>query len=189
MTNEAKTHARAVFLDRDGVINKADFPDATPRAPTSLDEFQLLPGVEEALRKLKAAGFYLIVVTNQPDVSRGKIRRSTVDEITAHLLDRLRLDAVEVCFHDDADACACRKPQPGMLNDSARRFGINLARSFMVGDRWRDIEAGRRAHCTTILVGSGYGETFSSKPDATFASLADAAEWILKVASANDGVA
>ena len=180
MTFESAAKARAVFLDRDGVINNAAFPDATPRAPASLDELQILPGVEEALRKLKKAGFYLVVVTNQPDVVRGHMSRSLVEAVNRHLLDRLCLDAIEVCFHDDADACACRKPQPGMLLEAAKRFGIDPARSFMAGDRWRDIEAGRRANCTTILIGSGYGEKFPSKPDATFPSLAQAADWILR---------
>jgi D-glycero-D-manno-heptose 1,7-bisphosphate phosphatase len=171
--------ARAVFLDRDGVINHAAVIDGIPHAPATPEELRILPGVDEALHKLKKAGFFLIVATNQPDVVRGRMSRAAVEAINRRLLDRLCLDAIEVCFHDDADACSCRKPQPGMLRAGAERFGVDLTRSYMVGDRWRDIEAGRRAGCATILIGSGHGDKFPSPPDATFDSLTAAADWIV----------
>lgn len=189
MSSTPETPVRAVFLDRDGVINDAPVVGGQPRAPASLAKLKILPGVEQALHRLKAAGFRLIAVTNQPDVVRGTFPRTAVEEIHRYLLDHLCLDAIEVCFHDDDDACACRKPQPGMLIEGAKRFGVDLQHSFMVGDRWRDIEAGRRAGCTTILIGSGYGETFPSKPNVTFSSLAEAAEWILRTPADADQVA
>jgi D-glycero-D-manno-heptose 1,7-bisphosphate phosphatase len=173
------TQGRAVFLDRDGVLNNAAFPDKNPRSPRSLDEVTVLPGVAGALRALRAAGYRLIVATNQPDVLRGHISRKLVDDINERLLALLPLDAIEVCFHDEDDDCDCRKPKPGMLMRAAQQHNLSLARSYMVGDRWRDIEAGRRAGCRTVLVGSGYGEKLPHEPEARAADLAGAARWIL----------
>jgi D-glycero-D-manno-heptose 1,7-bisphosphate phosphatase len=129
---------------------------------------------------LKRGGFLLIVVTNQPDVARGKANRADVGKINAQLAAMLPLDAIEVCGHDDREQCDCRKPKPGMILRAREKLGADLADSFMVGDRWRDIEAGRRAGCRTILIGDGYGETFPSAPTIKLASLPEAASWILK---------
>src|SRR5207302_11136890 len=112
-------------------------------APTTLDEFRLLPGVEEAVHSLKAESFILIVVTNQPDVATGRTSRATVEAMHAELRRRLPLDDIKACFHVDADGCICRKPKPGMLVEAAAERDIDLSTSYMVGDRWRDIEAGR----------------------------------------------
>jgi D-glycero-D-manno-heptose 1,7-bisphosphate phosphatase len=170
---------RAVFLDRDGVLNNAAFPDKTPRSPRSLDEVTIIPGVPEALDILRAAGFRLIGATNQPDVRRGHITRQLVADVNQHLLDALPLDAIDVCFHDESDNCNCRKPKPGMLVRAAQIYRLSLRKSYMVGDRWRDIEAGRRAGCRTVLIGSSYGETLPSEPDARVDNLLEAARWIL----------
>jgi D-glycero-D-manno-heptose 1,7-bisphosphate phosphatase len=143
---------RAVFLDRDGVLNAVVLEDGVPRSPVSVAALEILPGVADALRLLGAHGFLRIVVTNQPDVARGRTTRETVEAIHRHLLATLPLDAVRVCYHDDADACACRKPHPGLLLDAAGTYGVDLAGSFLVGDRWRDIEAGQAAGCTTVLI-------------------------------------
>lgn len=143
---------RAVFLDRDGVLNAVVLEDGVPRSPASVAVLEILPGVAEALRLLGAHGFLRIVVTNQPDVARGRTTREAVEAIHHHLLATLPLDAVRVCYHDDADACACRKPRPGLLLDAAGAYGLDLTGSFLVGDRWRDIEAGQAAGCTTVLV-------------------------------------
>jgi D-glycero-D-manno-heptose 1,7-bisphosphate phosphatase len=170
---------RAVFLDRDGVINVSLRRGNSLHAPLLLDDVVICPGVPEALASLKRAGFLLIVVTNQPDVARGVGRREDVAAIHAYMKQTLPLDAIRVCFHVDADRCACRKPQPGMLLAEATDREIRLDRSFMVGDRWRDIEAGIRAGCRTILVESGVVEEKLVHPDWTTDSLANAAEWIL----------
>ena len=122
----------------------------------------------------------LIVATNQPDIARKRLTREQVDAMNAHLRSKLPLDAIEVCAHDDVDNCDCRKPKPGLLLNAAKRDGIALDESFMIGDRYRDIEAGHSAGCRTILIGDGYGETFKVQPDAKFGILAEAAEWILK---------
>jgi D-glycero-D-manno-heptose 1,7-bisphosphate phosphatase len=170
---------RAVFLDRDGVINRPVIRNGLPFPPESVQDLEVLPGVPEALALLRAAGFRLVVVTNQPDVARGRQTRAEVEAIHASLTRTLPLDAVKVCYHDDADGCTCRKPLPGMLVQAAADMGLDLSRSYMVGDRWRDIEAGERAGTTTILIENEYPEKKPGKPAATVGSLREAAEWIL----------
>jgi D-glycero-D-manno-heptose 1,7-bisphosphate phosphatase len=170
---------RAVFLDRDGVLNRALVRAGRPYPPASLAEFRILPGVPEALARLKAAGFWLVVVTNQPDVARGRQTRSGVDALHAALKFRLPLDDIRVCYHDEPDGCNCRKPAPGMLLAAAQAAGLNLAASFMVGDRWRDVVAGQRAGCQSIFVDCGYAEPPPPAPYWQAASLPAAAELIL----------
>ena len=171
---------KAVFLDRDGVINRAVVRDGKPHPPDSIDELEVLPGVPNALHKLRSAGFRLIVVTNQPDVARGTQSRETIEAMHVRLMSELAVDDVVACYHDDGDACSCRKPKAGALLDAAQRHGVELQRSFMVGDRWRDIEAGQRAGCRCLFVDHGYAE---KQPVGSFVrvpSLAAAAEWILE---------
>ena len=170
---------RAVFLDRDGVINRAVLRGGLPFPPESVQDLEVLPGVPEALELLRTAGFKLVVVTNQPDVARGRQTRAEVEAIHGFLTRTLPLDAVKVCYHDDADRCACRKPLPGMILEAAVELSVDLARSYMVGDRWKDIEAGERAGTTTILVENEYPEKKAGNPAATVGSLREAAEWIL----------
>ena len=171
---------KAVFLDRDGVINRAVVRDGKPYPPASVDEMILLPRVGEALHALKAAGFMLIVVTNQPDVARGTTPRAAVDAIHEALMAALPLDEIRCCFHDDHDACSCRKPKPGALLDAAAEHDVSLPDSFMVGDRWRDIEAGQAAGVRTILIDYAYCEQAAScLSDYVCGSLFDAAQWIL----------
>jgi D-glycero-D-manno-heptose 1,7-bisphosphate phosphatase len=155
----------AVFLDRDGVLNEALVRDGLPHPPATVDEVVIRPGVREACRTLADAGVLLIVVTNQPDLARGTASRADVDAINDHLAAELGLDAVCVCPHDDADGCDCRKPRSGLLVAAAERHGVDLRRSFMVGDRWRDIEAGARAGVTTVWVRSDYHEHPPEAPD------------------------
>ena len=170
----------AVFLDRDGVLNEAIIREGKPHPPRDLTELVITQGARAALEELEREGYVLIVVTNQPDVARGKANRVDVSAINAQLAAILPLDAIVVCEHDDKEECDCRKPKPSMVLRARERFGVNLALSFMVGDRWRDIEAGRRAGCRTILIGDGYGETFPSAPTIKLASLPEAASWILQ---------
>ena len=181
---DERAKGKAVFLDRDGVINRALMRDGKPYPPSSLAEFEILPGVAEACAKLKQAGFLLVVATNQPDVGRGTLRRELVESLHDHMRERLPLDRVEVCYHagKDASECDCRKPKPGMLLRAARELNIELQRSFMVGDRWRDIDCGHTAGCTTILVDYNYDEPLRHPPDHRVTSLAGAAGVILSLA-------
>ena len=171
---------RAVFLDRDGVLNASVIRDGKPYPPDSAGELLVLPGVPEALRELRAAGFVLLVVTNQPDVARGTQTRAELDAIHARLQAELPLDAIYACCHDDADRCSCRKPLPGLLLQGAEEWHVDLATSFMVGDRWRDTEAGVSAGCRTVFVDHHYDERQPLVFDARVTSLAEAAAWILK---------
>ena len=173
----------AVFLDRDGVLVETSVHEGVPRPVRSVEELQILPGVGPACERLRAAGFVLIVVTNQPDVARGTLTAKAVEEMHRKLRQALPLDDVAVCFHDDADGCNCRKPQPGMLLAAADRWRVDLGASFLVGDRWRDVEAARRAGCGAVFVDRGYAESIASEPDATVRNLEEAAEWILRQTS------
>lgn len=170
---------RAIFLDRDGVLNRALVRQGLPYPPHRVEDVEILPGVPEALAALRRAGFLLLVVTNQPDVPRGTLSEAALNAIHAHLQSRLGLDGIYTCLHDDADQCTCRKPLPGLLLTAAQEWSVDLSASFMVGDRWRDIEAGRQAGCTTVLVDYGYQEKLCSEPAKRVASLQDAAGWIL----------
>jgi D-glycero-D-manno-heptose 1,7-bisphosphate phosphatase len=173
----ASTRA-AVFLDRDGVLNEVDVRNGTPHPPSGVEQFRLLPGVVEACHRLRDLGFALVVVTNQPDIARGTQTREEVDQMHDLLRRRLPLDEVVVCAHDDVDDCPCRKPRPGMILDAASRLDLDLARSVCVGDRWRDVEAGRRAGVRAIFVDRGYGERRPTDPDAIVANLAGAVKVI-----------
>ena len=170
---------RAVFLDRDGVINRAIVRNGKPYPPATEEALEIFPDVPAALARLRDAGFRLVVVTNQPDIARGTQRREIVDRMHARLCAELPLDEVRVCGHDDADDCECRKPRAGLLEAAARDADLSLADSFMVGDRWRDVEAGRRAGCITVFVDRQYDEPRPDRPAATVRSLGEAADWIL----------
>lgn len=170
---------RAVFLDRDGVLIRTNIRNGRPYAITPSDVVNVLGGVPESCSALLRAGFILVMVTNQPDVARGTTPRGFVEDVNGQIRATLGLHAVQVCYHDDKDDCDCRKPRPGLLTSAAEAFDIDLTRSAMVGDRWRDIEAGRRAGCRTVLIGDGYDETGCMTPDFTAASLADAMPWIV----------
>jgi D-glycero-D-manno-heptose 1,7-bisphosphate phosphatase len=169
----------AVFLDRDGVVNRALVREGKPYPPTASD-LRLLPGVREACRKLREAGFALILATNQPDIARGAVTAEQVEGIHARMRLYLQLDDVQVCPHDDAAGCGCRKPKPGLLLDAARKWNIDLRASYMVGDRWRDVEAAQRAGCSAIFVDYGYRERQPIEPFLRVRSLGEAADWIVR---------
>ena len=156
---------RAVFLDRDGVINEGIVRDGKPYPPQSVEALRLLTGVEQAVGALKDHGFALVVVTNQPDVRTGVQRRETVEEMHRRLMDWLPLDAIKACYHTDDDDCRCRKPKPGMINEAAEELAIDTEASFMVGDRWRDVGAGNAAGCRSFYIDCGYNER---RPDGDF---------------------
>lgn len=152
----------AVFLDRDGTLNVQVVRDGKPYPPDTLEQFELFPGVTTGCRDLHAAGFVLVVATNQPDVGRGKQSRAVVEAMHGQLNRWLpELALVQVCYHAGAahgEPCACRKPLPGMLTEAATRLDLDLPRSWMVGDRWGDIDAGHAAGCRTVFIDHGYVE-------------------------------
>jgi len=172
---------RAVFLDRDGVLNRAMVRDGKPYPPASLAELEIVEGAAAALARLKALGFLLFVVTNQPDVARGTQTLEAVQAIHDTMRQTLPLDEFLICPHDDGDGCQCRKPAPGLVIEAQQRYGIDLSRSFLVGDRWRDIDAGHAAGCRTVWLDRNYRERGpSAPPDARVESLPDAVDWIVR---------
>ncbi len=170
----------AVFLDRDGVLNEVVVRDGKPHPPAEPADLRIPPGTAEVLARLKKCDFLLLVVTNQPDVARGTQQRDTVEEMGRRLCTKLPLDGVLTCYHDDADGCDCRKPRPGLITRAVQQYGIDLNRSYLIGDRWRDIDAGANAGCKTIWIDRGYEEQPpSSAPTTRVKSLPEAVEWIL----------
>jgi D-glycero-D-manno-heptose 1,7-bisphosphate phosphatase len=176
---------RAVFLDRDGVLNRAFVVEGVSHPPTSLVQLEILPGVSESLALLRNGGFRLIVVTNQPDIARGQQTLERVTQINEALKNQLEFDDIYVCPHDDQDGCKCRKPRPGMLLSAAKAHSIDLRSSVMVGDRDRDIEAGRAAGCLTVFVDHGYGKPPQPPADLNVGSLLEAVSWILEIHPVN----
>ena len=177
MTDQTK---RAVFLDRDGVLNRTYIhEDGKSHPPASPEELEVLPGVSDACKALRAAGFLLIVVTNQPDVARGTQSRTIVEAINEKLRSHVPVDEILVCYHDSSDNCGCRKPNPGLILEAARTWGIDLQESFIVGDRWSDIEACRRVGCKAIMIDGIPRETKQCRPDFQASSLSEAVGWIL----------
>lgn len=168
-----------MFLDRDGVLNHAIVREGKPYPPRDADELRVVEEAVPALQRLRDAGYRLIVVTNQPDVARGTTSRETVDAINAKLAAALPVDEIVVC-DQDGDAAPCRKPNPGMLLDAARRHGLDLRRSFLIGDRWRDVAAGQRAGCVALFIDHHYSERQPEGPFVRVPSIGAAADWILR---------
>jgi D-glycero-D-manno-heptose 1,7-bisphosphate phosphatase len=173
----------AVFLDRDGVINKPVLREGRPHPPAEVKDFELYQDVAAGCARLDAAGYLLVVATNQPDVARGTQTRPTVEAMHRKMLEVLpQLARVEVCWHagtDGADPCDCRKPQPGMVLRAAKALNIDLTQSFLIGDRWRDVDCGHAAGCRTIFIDRNYSETLKHKPDWTVKSFGEAVDVIL----------
>lgn len=178
---------KAVFLDRDGVLVAPIILGRKPYSARSKDELRILPEAGRACASLRSLGFTLIVVTNQPDIARGKLALADAAEMNRKLMSALPLDDLRMCGHDDADGCVCRKPKPGLLLAAAAEFGIDLVLSYMVGDRWRDIGAGQAAGCRTILLDNGYDEPLTSEPDHRAANLAAAVDWIREREDGREG--
>ena len=171
---------RAVFLDRDGVINQNMVRNGRPYAPMRVEDFVILPDVVETVRRLRNAGYAVIVATNQPDVGAGRQSLQTIEKMHERLRRQVPVDDIKVCHHLDQDHCACRKPKPWMLLDAAEEHSIDLSRSWMIGDRWRDMAAGRFAGCRTVFVDYGYEEQRPECPDAVVRSLAEAMPFVLR---------
>jgi len=172
---------KAVFLDRDGVINKAFIKDGLPKSPTSLNELEILPGVKESILRLKKLNFICLVVTNQPEVTRGKINKNTVIKMNSFLKKKIELDDIFVCYHDDKDNCNCRKPKPGLLLQAKKKWNVDFKKSFIVGDRWRDIQAGKKVGCKTIFLDYKYKDIKPKNPDFVTDTLLNATYIIEKV--------
>jgi D-glycero-D-manno-heptose 1,7-bisphosphate phosphatase len=170
---------RAVFLDRDGVINQSIVRDGKPYPPSCVEETIIVADAESSLTRLRQNGFLLLVVTNQPDVRRGVTSKKKVDEIHQFLSASLALDGFFVCYHDDMDRCNCRKPLPGLLLQAAAKHHVDITKSYLIGDRWRDIEAGVAAGCRTVLIDHRYGERPPAGADVSVSSLSEAVDWIL----------
>jgi len=168
---------RAVFLDRDGVLVETAVRDNRAYAALTLDEFRLYPEAGAQVARLRAAGLLPIVFTNQPEVARGALAPTTLERMHERLRAGVSVADIFVCPHDDAADCACRKPRPGMLHAGAARWGLDLAACFVIGDRWRDIEAGRRAGCYTVLLDRPYSGCDSAH--ARVAGLAEAVDAVL----------
>jgi D-glycero-D-manno-heptose 1,7-bisphosphate phosphatase len=174
----------AVFLDRDGVINRSACRNGKPYAPRRLIDFRLLPGVAAAVADLKRAGFVVIVITNQPDVGNGLMTRDTLDAMHQKLSKTVAVDAILVCPHRQDAGCSCRKPKPNLIRRAIRNFAIDPSRSYMVGDRWSDIAAGRAADLYSIHIDRGYAEAMHEAPDLVVSSLPRAVQSILMGRSA-----
>ena len=175
----------AVFLDRDGTLNVQTIRDGKPYSPSTVDAFQLFPDVPAACSRLAAAGFVLVVATNQPDVGRGVVPQSTIEAMHARLRQLIpEIAHIEVCYapgQGESPPDPRRKPAPGMLLDATRELGLDLARSWMIGDRWRDVDCGKRAGVRTVFIDFGYAEELQEQPDFIVKSFAEAADTILNM--------
>ena len=169
---------KAVFFDRDGVINRSIVRAGRPYPPDDARQFEWMDGVHEALPLLRTRGYLLFVFTNQPDVARGTQSRAVVDAFHARIERELPFTRIYTCFHDDADGCDCRKPKPGMIFRGRDEYGIDLAASWVVGDRWRDIDAGRAAGCKTIYIDHAYTETPPRDYDHKIKHMSELLTWI-----------
>ncbi len=170
----------AAFLDRDGVLNRLVVRDGRGVSPRTLVEFELLPGVGGAVAALHRAGLRVVVVTNQPELARGQLAAAELDRMHEQLRRAVAVDGIYVCPHDDVDGCACRKPKPGLLEQASRDWNLALGTSFLVGDSWKDIAAGRAAGCATIAVRTEDGELAAAEADFAASNLPQAAELILR---------
>ena len=181
-------NGRAVFLDRDGVINRSDVVNGKPYAPRELSRFRLLPGSRSAVARLRAAGFTVIVVTNQPDIGNGLVALTTVEAMNRIVLTRVGVDDVKMCPHSQRFGCECRKPGIALLLEAAREWNLDLSRSYFVGDRESDIVSGRRAGCYTVFIDRGYAETVEETPDARATTLPKSVDIILRHSRQLEGI-
>ena len=172
---------KAIFLDRDGTLNKVYIENGLPISPSSLNKFKIIKGVKKSINRLKKLNFLCILITNQPDVFRGKISKKTVVKMNSYIKKKIKLDDMFVCYHDNEHNCSCRKPKPGLLVKASKKWKIDLNKSFMIGDRWKDILAGKKVGCKTIFINNNYKNDKKVKADFTFKSLLKAVNKIEKL--------
>jgi len=174
----------AVFLDRDGVLNRPVIRDGLPFPPATLEEFEVYAEAAKRCAQLKQAGFVLVVVTNQPDVGRGTQSREMVETMHKKLREAVpSLDAIEVCYHagsSHGETCDCRKPKPGMLLRAAATYALDLRRSFFIGDRWRDVNCAHAAGCRPVFIDHGYSERLRQQPEFTATTFREAVDLVLR---------
>jgi|TARA_B100002003_G_C13900753_1_gene438818 D-glycero-D-manno-heptose 1,7-bisphosphate phosphatase len=148
--------SRAVFFDRDGVLNELVNRDGGFFSPLTLEDFHLFPDTRDVINEIRSKGYLCITVSNQPDVARGYLKRSELNRMTQILSSTLHLDDVFYCLHDDSDDCDCRKPKPGLLFQAQKKWDIDLCESIMIGDTWKDVEAARNASVRMVLFEAKY---------------------------------
>ena len=170
---------KAVFLDRDGVVNKALVVNGKPYSPRLVEEVEIIPGVAQSVLELKKEGFEIIVITNQPDIARKKVTTEIIKEIHDFIKKETGITEFYFCPHDDIDSCKCRKPKDGLITQAATDLKIDLNQSFLVGDRWKDITAGQIAGCKCFFINENYSENMPSMPYTEVKSLKDATWKIL----------
>ena len=179
-----KVARRAVFLDRDGVLNRPVVRNGQPHPPSRVEDFELYDDVADGCRRLKTAEFLLVVISNQPDVGRGRQSREAVEAMhTKMQLALPSLDRIEICYHAGeryGESCDCRKPRPGMILRAAADLKIDVGTSYVIGDRWRDIDCARAAGCRAIFIERGYGESLRQAPDFTVGNFGDAVNVLLR---------
>jgi len=171
---------KAAFLDRDGVINRSQLVDGVPKPPKSLSEVEILDGVIESIQLLKRCGYIPVVITNQPDVARGQAQEKDINTIHSYISSVVRIDHFYSCFHDDSDKCGCRKPAPGLIYKAVEELQIDLSNSILIGDRWRDIQAGQTAGCKSYFIDYSYPEKQPENPFIRVSSLLEAAQLVLR---------
>jgi len=177
---------KAIFLDRDGVVDRVIMREGKPSSPWRFEEFEILPDVKECLEEFKRMGFLNIVFTNQPDISRGFLRIEDLEKMHKVIAERLPVDEIEFCPHDDKDNCSCRKPKPGLILKAAQKWSIDLKRSYVVGDGWKDIGAGKAVGCKTFLIRREYNKDFQTGYDFEITNLKKMVEIIKKLEENKD---
>jgi D-glycero-D-manno-heptose 1,7-bisphosphate phosphatase len=166
----------AAFLDRDGVLNASLFKGGVPCPPSDLLDVRILPGVKKAIELLHENNYLPVVITNQPDVARGKKELFEIEAINDYVRSETGVSNFYICPHDDADQCRCRKPKPGLIEIAVSKLGIDLSKSFLVGDRWRDIEAGQSLGLPSYFIDYSYNELEPKTPFIRVSSLLEAVE-------------
>jgi D-glycero-D-manno-heptose 1,7-bisphosphate phosphatase len=164
---------KAIFFDRDGVLNKTLLKNGKPYAPRNIKDFKIISDAYSILSYLKSLNYLMFVVTNQPDVGNGYMDKIIVEEMHEMILDQLPIQEIFTCYHSQKDNCSCRKPKTGMLEKAHKKFNLNIKDCFIVGDRFSDIEAGQKFKFQTVMIGTGYGEKPLAKPDFNIDKLED----------------